>query len=163
MGQWKSKPVNAIEDERKEAASKAVVEVKYTSTKRGEFGDPVVEKIRLSDLSADVILRVAKDIKMYAKGGWVSIFCDIGIGFAPTHVLTKITPNPELKNCLDGIKIDALRIFGDTAELSDKEKEEWWNEIMHFITYTGLRFHGKSELTFRPLEKIERIIESLKY
>jgi hypothetical protein len=163
MGQGRSAPEDASEFIRNAWKDVGVILVKYISDKTGEYGQQIVVRLKLEGLTAEKILRHVQEIKTYARGHNITITCKVGPGFQPTHQLTRILPHAELEKSLEGITVDSLAILGDTGSMVKKEVSQWWEEIKYAITYTGLAFHSKSEITFEPNGAFEILTKGLTF
>jgi hypothetical protein len=150
MGQGRSVPEDASEFTRNAWKDIGVILVKYISDQKGEYGQQIVIPLKIEGLTAEKILTYVEDIKTHARGHTITITCNVGPGFQPTHLLNRILPHAELENSLKGTTVDSLAIFGDTVGMSRNELYQWWEEIKYAITYTGLAFHSKSEIAFHP-------------
>jgi hypothetical protein len=163
MGQGRSIPEDASAFARNARAKIGIIEIKYVSTEKGDYGNHKVIQLKLEGLTTERIINYVNEIKMHAKNHGIMISCNVGPGFTPTRQLSRIVPNYDIQGILAGTRIDALRILGETVSLPNAEKRQWWEDIKYFITYLGLTFHSKSEITFEPMDLLESNTQGLKF
>jgi hypothetical protein len=129
------------------------LKVQYISSDGPRKGMHIEQDVGSALNLAWFIQAIATQHKRLMKNDNVSILIGDLYDYHPTGFVQSLR-QPQLRNILDGVFIEGLRIEGQRFSLgtTEAEKVKWWNDVQDTFTFLGLRLRPDVGISIEPLK-----------